>query len=194
MALPRRIEHSGALVNEPRQRSPSCSPSLSPPPPPYSLCNALSPKAAPRRLFSTGSCNLAIGDFLGAVSLLRDLIDEIHNAGRSARERTNLIAELRKLESAILQVEAYYSDIATPAQQMALDQAAHACQYSINDFLATVRKRHAGGSPIDTGNALENMHSDMRWDLATAEDIEIFRCRVSAHVQSVETLLITIQV
>jgi hypothetical protein len=192
MALTPRIQRPGALVDGPRQRTPSCSPS--PPPPPYSLCNAFSPKAVPRRLLAAGNCKLSIGDFLGAVSLLHNLIDEIQNGGGSSREQVELIAELRQLGSAVLQVEAHCSDITTPAQRIALHQAAHACQYLINNFLLTIRKRQVGVGLNDNSNIEGDRQTDLRWDLVTAEDIEAFRCRVSAHVQSIETLLITIQV
>ena len=168
--------------------------SPSPPPPPYSLCNAFSPKAAPRNLVIVGPCNFSIGDFLGAVSLLHDLIDALQDGGRTSGEQEALIAELRSLESAILQIEAHYTDIQSSAQRMALDQAAHACQKSVNDFLSSVRKRQREVSADGTGHAGRNAGPDMRWNLATIEDIVTFRCRVSAHVQSIQTLLITIQV
>lgn len=177
-----------------RHRSPVLSPSPSPPPPPYSLCNVFSPKVAPRRLISVGTHNFSIGDFLGAVSLLRDLIDAIQDGGETSREQMELIAELRRLESAILQVEAHHVDVASRAQRIALAQAAHACQHSVNDFLLNVRERQGELSSNTSRTTGEDVSPSLRWNLATGEDLAAFRSRVSAHVQSIQTLLITIQV
>jgi hypothetical protein len=188
MALaPRVVRHEGSS-DASRLMSPS------PPPPPYSLCNAFSPKAVPRNLLSAGLCKFLFGDFLGFVSLLRDLIDAVQDGGRPSGEQEALVAELRNLESAILQLEAHYMNIDSPAQRMALDEAAHACQKSVNDFLSSVRERQCKVRADGIGHTGNHEDAEMRCNLATMEDIITFRSRISAHVQSIQTLLITIQV
>jgi hypothetical protein len=174
MALaPRVVRHEGSS-DASRLMSPS------PPPPPYSLCNAFSPKAVPRNLLSAGLCKFLFG--------------AVQDGGRPSGEQEALVAELRNLESAILQLEAHYMNIDSPAQRMALDEAAHACQKSVNDFLSSVRERQCKVRADGIGHTGNHEDAEMRCNLATMEDIITFRSRISAHVQSIQTLLITIQV
>ena len=171
------------------------SPPPSPPPPPYSLCNAFSPKASlPRRLFNVAPRNHSKGDFLSVFRLLRELVDAFEECRRTSQEQIGLIAEIRKLEQAIIQVEAHYDNIESPAQQMVLDHAAQACQKSIYDFVMNARQRRRNVDPYCTEHTGRDDLADMRLDLVTDEDMNTFRRCISGHVQSVQTLLITIQV
>ena len=171
------------------------SPPPSPPPPPYSLCNAFSPKASlPRRLFDVAPRNHSSGDFLSAIRLLRELVDAFEECGRTSQEQTGLIAELRKLEQAIIQVEAHYGTIDFPAQQMVLDHAVQACQKSIYDFVTDARQRPPNADPYWTNHTGRDGLADVRLNLVTDGDMITFRRCISGHVQSIQTLLITIQV
>lgn len=169
--------------------------SPSPPPPPYSLCNAFSPKLrAPRRLSNAGACGFSAGDFLSAVSLLRDLIHALHDSSQTSREHEQLIAELQSLDTAILQAEAHYGGLDSPAQRIVLDQAIQACQQSVNDFLSSVSKPHRDSSSHGSGNVVRDVFPKKRWSMITTEELVAFRCCISAHVHSIQTLLVTIQV
>ena len=171
------------------------SPPPSPPPPPYSLCNAFSPKASlPRRLFDVAPRNLSKGDFLSVVRLLRELVDTFEECGRTSQEQIGLIAEIRKLEEAIIQVEAHYGTIESSAQQMVLEHAAQACQKSIYDFVTDARQCRRNLDPYCTEHTGRDDLTDMRLDLVTDKDMNAFRRCISDHVQSIQTLLITIQV
>lgn len=171
------------------------SPPPSPPPPPYSLCNAFSPKASlPRRLFDVAPRNLSKGDFLSVVRLLRELVDTFEECGRTSQEQIGLIAEIRKLEEAIIQVEAHYGTIESPAQQMVLEHAAQACQKSIYDFVTDARQCRRNVDPYCTEHTGRDDLVGKRLDLVTDEEMITFRRCISGHVQSIQTLLITIQV
>ena len=171
------------------------SPSPSPPPPPYSLCNAFSPKASlPRRLFDVGPHSHSHGDFLSVIRLLRELVDAFEECGRTTQEQKWLITEIRKLEQTIIQVEAHHGNIESPAQQMVLEHAAQACQKSIYDFVMDARQRRHDADPHCTDQTDRDDLADMRFDILAEEDINAFRRCISDHVQSIQTLLITIQV
>ena len=171
------------------------SPPPSPPPPPYSLCNAFSPKASlPRRLFDVAPRNLSKGDFLSVVRLLRELVDTFEECGRTSQQQIGLIAEIRKLEEAIIQVEAHYGTIESSAQQMVLEHAAQACQKSIYDFVTDARQCRRNVDPYCTEHTGRDDLADRRLDLVTYGDMNTFQRCISGHVQSIQTLLITIQV
>ena len=48
---------------------------------------------------------------MSVVRLLRELVDTFEECGRTSQEQIGLIAEIRKLEEAIIQVEAHYGTI-----------------------------------------------------------------------------------
>jgi hypothetical protein len=65
----------------------------------------------------------SVGDFVSCISLVRKLIKALQDSGGSSREYLELIAELRSLETAFVQVKAQYGEVQLPEQRIALDQA-----------------------------------------------------------------------
>ena len=136
----------------------------------------------------------SVGDFVSGISLVRNLIKALQDSGGSSREYLELIAELRSLENAFVQVKAQYGDVQLPEQRTALDQAVQACQESIDDFLRTITKYHQHLNIHGTSSTARDALRKIQWHLTKATELVNFRSRISVHVQSIQTLLVTIQV
>jgi hypothetical protein len=136
----------------------------------------------------------SVGDFVSCISLVRKLIKALQDSGGSSREYLELIAELRSLETTFIQMKTQYDEIQLPEQRIALDQAVQACQESIDDFLKTISTYHQHLNTHGTKSTAKDVLRKIQWHLTKATELVNFRSRISVHVQSIQTLLVTIQV
>lgn len=173
----------------------SPSPSPSPPAPPYALCNPFSPKLGPRRRPSIiDVCAFSVDGFVIDSRLPRNLITAIQDSGATTEEHLQLSAVLRDLEAVLLQAETHYEEIYVPVQRIVLDQAVQRCYESIDESLSSIAKHDDSPSSHGTGSEVAGVIGKVQWNLLAAEELAAFRHRISAHVQSLQTLLVTIQV
>ena len=174
------------------------SPGPSSPAPPYALCNPFSPRL--RRCYlvpaagGSGSASFAPGAFSSTITLLEEVFVALQRNDGDFEEHVQLVAEIQSLESVILQVEAQYDQAESPAKRIALDQAVDACHKTVEAFVSSATKRSAQVSPNSPVHPETNVLSHVIWDLVPREELNIFRGHISAHVQSLQTLLVTIQV
>ena len=135
----------------------------------------------------------SVGDFVNGINLVKDVIKALKDSTGSSKEYLELIAELRTLESALLNVKALYPQLQQNAQQAVLAQAVRDCQQSIDGFLQGLGKYHKhlhlGGSTNKWKDALRKV----QWHLCKSDDLNSFRQRVATHVAALEMLILTMQ-
>jgi hypothetical protein len=73
-------------------------------------------------------------DFIAGISLVQELINALNDSRGSSKEYLELIAELRTLETALLEVKTLDLAVEQRPQRAALRQAATQCQNSIDSF------------------------------------------------------------
>ena len=135
----------------------------------------------------------SVGDFIAGINLVKDVIRALQDAAGSSKEYLELIAELRTLETALLEVKALDLQVEQRAQRAALRHAATQCQTSIDNFLKDLTKYSArlrlGGSQC----AWKDAYRKIQWRLCKRDDLVRFRDEVGFHVQSIQMLMLTIQ-
>lgn len=134
------------------------------------------------------------GDFIAAIGLVKDLVKALHDSKGSSREYRELIHELRSLETALLQVKALDLEVEQRAKRVVLRQAASQCQVSIDDFLKGLFKYQphlrSGGSSRNWKAAFRKI----QWHLCKKDDLVKFRAEIGFHTQSIQMLMLSIQV
>lgn len=133
------------------------------------------------------------GDFIAGINLIQTLIKALSDSKGSSKEYLELIAELRILEEALLEVKALDLEVERRAQHAALGQAAIQCQDSIDSFLKDLAKYHPclrlGGSVCAWKDTLRKI----QWRLCKKEYLVRFRAEIGFHVQSIQMLMLTVQ-
>jgi Fungal N-terminal domain of STAND proteins len=136
----------------------------------------------------------SVGDFISGIQLVRNLIKALKDSAGSSKEYLELIAELWSLESALVQVKAAYGEVQAPAQRVALGQAVQTCQQCIDDFLKSISKYHHHLNIHGTKSTIRDGFRKIQWHLTKPKEIGAFHTSIAAHVSSIQTLLVTIQV
>jgi hypothetical protein len=133
------------------------------------------------------------GDFVAGINLVQGLITALNDSRGSSKEYLELITELRSLETALLEVKALDLEVEQRAQRAALRQAAAQCQISIDNFLKDLTKYHPhlrlGGSLCAWKDTLRKI----QWRFCKKEDLLQFRTEIRFHAQSIQMLMLTIQ-
>jgi hypothetical protein len=133
------------------------------------------------------------GDFLAGINLVQELIKALNDSRGSSKEYLELIAELRTLETALLEVKTLDLAVEQQPQRAALRQAATQCQNSIDRFLKDLAKYHPylrlGGSVCAWKDTLRKI----QWRFCKTEDLVRFRAEIGFHAQSIQILMLTIQ-
>jgi hypothetical protein len=133
------------------------------------------------------------GDFIAGINLVRDVVKALQDSKGSSKEYLELIAELRTLETALLEVKALDLQIEQRDQRTALRTAVKECQTCIDNFLKDLTKysRHLrlGGSQCTWKDAFRKI----QWQLCKKDDLVRFRDEVGLHVQSIQVLMLSIQ-
>jgi len=75
-----------------------------------------------------------VSDFIASIGVLRGILKALSDSSGSSKEYLGLINELWSLESALIQVKAQYNKIEQQQQRLALEQAATACESTIDIF------------------------------------------------------------
>ena len=135
----------------------------------------------------------SIGDFVTSFYLVKDIIKALNDTKGSSKEYLQVIAELRGLEVALLQVRAQYDAIASPEQKAALQRTLGECDHSIKDFLESLEKYHGHLSVAGSGNKWKDAVRKIQWRLCKAEELTSFRSRISLHVGAIEMVLAAVQ-
>lgn len=134
------------------------------------------------------------GDFIAAITLVKDLVKALHDSNGSSREYRELIHELHGLETGLLEVKALDLEVEQRAKRVALRQAATQCQASIDEFLKGLAQYQphlrTGGSTRSWKDALRKI----QWHLCKKDDLVKFRAEISFHTQTIQMLMLSVQV
>jgi hypothetical protein len=133
------------------------------------------------------------GDFIAGISLVQEFIKALNDSRGSSQEYLELIAELRTLETALLEVKTLDLAVEQRPQRAALRQAVTQCQNSIDSFLRDLAKYHPylrlGGSVCAWKDTLRKI----QWRFCKKKDLVQFRAEIGFHAQSIQMLMLTIQ-
>jgi predicted HicB family RNase H-like nuclease len=135
----------------------------------------------------------SVGDFIAGINLVKDVIKALQDSRGSSKEYLELIAELRSLETALFEVKTLDLRIEQRAKRAALREASKQCQTSIDNFLKDLMKYSTnlrlGGSLC----AWKDAYRKIQWKLCKKDDLVRFREEIGFHVQSIQMLMLTIQ-
>lgn len=133
------------------------------------------------------------GDFIAAIELVSTVVGALRESGDSSTEYQALISQLYTLETALLRVKQLrFDDIHRP-EAVALEQAASQCQRTIDAFLQKISKYQpslrAGGS----GNTIKDVWRKVKWAVCKKEDLVKLKADLMAHTESIDMLLMVVQ-
>lgn len=134
------------------------------------------------------------GDFIATIEVVKNVIKALRESGGAAAEYRELIYELYGLETALLEVKALDLEVEQRAQRVALRQAATQCQATIDNFMQGLRKYQPQlGNPRASGGWRDTLRR-IQWQLCKKDDLVNFRAQVGFHAQSIQMLILSIQV
>ena len=134
------------------------------------------------------------GDFIAALGLVKTVISALEDSGNVGAEYRELLGELRSLETALIGVKRLELDESQYAECIALRQAAAQCQRTIDDFWTKTDayNPHLNWG-IGSGRRWKDRWAKVRWAVCKKDDIAKFKVDLMMHTQSIQTLLITLQ-
>lgn len=134
------------------------------------------------------------GDFISGINLVQHIVRALNDSKGSSKEYLQVIAELRSIESALLQIKSQQESIVKVEQKQALSQAVQECDNSMKNFLESLTQYHGHLSTVGSGNRCKDALRKVQWRLCKADELASFRSCLSSHVQSIQMILATIQV
>ena len=135
----------------------------------------------------------SVGDFVGGIELVRQLINALKSSAGSSKEYQDLIHELYSLERSLLEVKHLQVNEALYLQKRAIEQAASQCQDTISQFLSKISKYQPALCVYGSGSSWRNSLRKIQWALYQKEDVQTIRAQIQGHASSIMTLLLTIQ-
>jgi hypothetical protein len=131
----------------------------------------------------------SVGDFIAAITLVKDLIDALQDSGGASDHFLSVIRELREVENALKGVRQLKERLGSYPQQAAIEQAAAQCRYCIDEFLKTITRfqprLRLGGS----GEMLRDGLRKIQWTLCRKRDAQAFLATLHGHRSSITVLL-----
>ena len=134
------------------------------------------------------------GDFIAAIGLVKDLVKALHDSNGSSREYRELIHELYGLEAALLEVKALDLEVEERTKRVALRQTASNCQASISHFLEGLSKYQPHLRSGGSSRHLKDAFRKIQWHLCKKDDLVKFRAEIGFHTQSIQMMMLCIQV
>ena len=137
----------------------------------------------------------AVGDVIAVVLLIKDLVAALNDCRGSAYNFQLLVQQLQSLERALIEVDLLVKKhAASPglsALCCAVGEAAGHCQNSAKSFYEKVKKYQQSLKPHGSGNFLKDTTRKIQFQILDRKDIDEFYGQVTAHVSSLNLLMIT---
>ena len=133
------------------------------------------------------------GDFIAALNLVNTVVASLRDAGGSSAEYQSLISQLYALETALLRVKRLELDDSQSAEVVALRQAASQCQNTIDTFWTTIKKYQPSLRSNGSGSRVKDGWRKVKWAVCKSDDVAKFKADLMGHTESIELLLMTIQ-
>lgn len=133
------------------------------------------------------------GDFIAALNLVTTVVKSLRDAGGSSAEYQSLISQLYALESTLLRVKRLEVNDSQYAEVIALRRAASQCQRTIDTFSKTIEKYQHSLRADGSGNRVKDGWKKIKWAVCKSDDLAKFQADLMGHTESIELLLMTIQ-
>jgi hypothetical protein len=133
------------------------------------------------------------GDFISALQLVATVADALRASGASSSEYRALISQLYALETALLRVKHLELDDSQHSEAVALRQAASQCQWTIDVFWEKIKKYQPSLRTGGSERRVRDSWMKIKWALCQKEDLVRFKADLTGHTQSIEVLLMAVQ-
>lgn len=121
------------------------------------------------------------------------MVTALRESGGSSARYQALISQLSALETALIHVKELDLDGAQHSQVVALRQAAAQCTSTIEGFLEKIRKYQPSLGGGGSEQTVKDVWRKFQWAIWEEESIVRFRADLMAHTESIELLLLTIE-
>ena len=137
------------------------------------------------------SFGFSVGDFLTAGKLIADIVSSLRTCGGSAAEYQELMSELHSLEQALLNVERFLATEPPSLAMNTLKKAVLVCQYPLQEFYAKVSQFDASLGMGQSSGKVKDISRKLQWGWTKKEDVQKLRMYLSAHVETINMMLVT---
>ena len=134
------------------------------------------------------SFGFAVGDFIAAGNLIKDIITILRTSARS--EYQELILELHGLKRALHQIEHLEALGERQISVASIKVAALMCTHVLDEFTGKLKKFEGLGGQYKCSKA-RLWTQKLRWGFTMADEVQNLRAYVTAHVSSLNMRLIT---
>jgi hypothetical protein len=134
------------------------------------------------------SFGFAVGDFIAAGTLIKDIITILRTSARS--EYQELMLELHGLQRALYQIEHLEAPPERQISVVSIKVAAFMCTHVLDEFAGKLKKFESlAGQP---GNSKVKIWTQkLRWGFTMADEVRNLRAYITAHVGSLNMRLLT---
>ena len=137
----------------------------------------------------------SVGDFIGALNLVSDVIDALRESGQASTEYRELLRQLYSLETALIQVKRLSLEQAQQSELAALKHAAVSCQETINAFGNKTRSYEPYRWCQEASSlGIRGRWKKIKWSLFRKNDVDKFKADLAGHTVAIQLLLSTVQI
>ena len=134
------------------------------------------------------SFGFAVGDFIAAGKLIKDLIETLRSSARC--EYQKLMLELHGLQRALNEIEHLQAPPDRQISVVSIKVAALMCTHVLDEFAAKL-KRYEGLAGPRGSSRVKMWNQKLRWGFTMADEVRNLRAYVAAHVGSLNMRLLT---
>lgn len=135
----------------------------------------------------------SVGDFITAIELVSTVIDALRSSGQAGSDYLELSGQLLSLETALIQVKRIEFEESQYAEVIALRQAAAQCRRTIDKFWEDAKNYQPALTGIKTGSKIRDKWMKIKWAICRKDDVSKFKADLVGHTESIQLLLITVQ-
>ncbi|KAL8992015.1 MAG: hypothetical protein Q9169_007444 [Polycauliona sp. 2 TL-2023] len=136
----------------------------------------------------------SVHDFVGAVKIVRTVINALSANSQCSDELRALLRQLRSLETTLQTVEQLKVDGSLKQAMLGLKQSTAECQSDITSFLRKAESYHPRlFIPSGSSTTPQDRWRKVKWALCKKKDIVQFKTDLLVHTQSIQIILTTIQ-
>ncbi|TAQ90368.1 hypothetical protein B7494_g1329 [Chlorociboria aeruginascens] len=136
----------------------------------------------------------SVGDFIAALELVATVVDALRESGEASSRYRELVRQLYALETVLLRVKRLEFDETQYSEHAALQHAASQCQLTIDGFWKKIQKYQVPLTSRAATSRLKEGWMKIRWAVCKKEDVNAFKMDLTAHTESIQLLLTTIQI
>lgn len=146
------------------------------------------PFISPNATHETMSFGFAVGDFIAAGKLIKDIADILRTSAR--REYQELMLELDGLQRALHQIEHLHAPPDRQTSVQSIKIAALICTHVLDEFAGKLKKFERLADRSDK-TRLRYWTLKLQWGFTMADEVRNVRAYIAAHVASLNMRLLT---